>query len=327
MNLKSLWRSISNAKKSARRFVFPALIVGSIAGNAAAAETGPWPNVPLPTLGGKQFWTDRFIYSGWRIQENALTGHARLLDPGNVRRCWGGYAACRAIFERIRVERGIEPHDGHLVILVHGLGRSRASFGGLERALKAAGYQVAAISYASTRRPVARNADDIEELIGTLEGVDRVSFVTHSLGGLLVRELLSREDAPWRRQIAVNALVMTAPPNQGSRMADILQYAPPINLMLWHGLFDSRTRAVAALPAPDAPFAIIAAGRGGTGWNPLLPGDDDLIVSVEETRLEGAAAWMRVDGIHTFVMNYPDSIAATINFIEHRRFEAPGEEG
>ena len=65
------------------------------------------------------------------------------------------------------------------------------------------------------------------------------------------------------------------------------------------------------------------AGRGGTGWNPLLAGDDDSIVSVEETRLDGAAAWMWVDGIHTFVMNYPDSIAAIIDFIEHGRFGGP----
>ncbi len=318
---------MSTIRKSTRRAAFPALILGGIAGHAMAAETEVWPNIPMPTLGGKQFWTDRYFYSGWRIQENVVTGHARLLDPGNVRRCWGAYVACRAVFERIRVERGIEPHAGHLVILVHGLGRSRASLGGLERALTSAGYRVAAMSYASTRRSVARNADDLNELIENLEGVDRISFVTHSLGGLVVRDLLAREGTPWRGRIAVNALVMTAPPSRGSRMADILQYVPPVNLILWRGLFDSRTRAVATLPAPDVPFAIIAAGRGGMGWNPILKGDDDLIVSVEETRLDGAAGWMRVDGIHAFVMNYPDSIAATIDFIEHKRFGEPGEEG
>jgi pimeloyl-ACP methyl ester carboxylesterase len=316
-----------NAKKSARRVALPALILCAIAGNAVAAEPGAWPNIPFPTLGGKQFWTDRYLNSGWRIQENALTGHARLLDPGNVRRCWGTYEACRAVFERIRADRRIEPYNGHLVILVHGLGRSRASLGGLERALKAAGYQVAAISYASTRRSVARNADDLNELIESLEGVDRISFVTHSLGGLVVRDLLARAESPWRKRIEVNALVMTAPPSRGSRMADVLQYVPPVNLILWRGLFDSRTSAVAALPAPDVPFAIIAAGRGGMGWNPILKGDDDLIVSVEETRLDGAADWMRVDGIHAFVMNYPDSIAATVDFIENRHFGDPEMDG
>lgn len=84
---------MASAKKSTRRFALPALILGGMAGNAMAAEAGAWPNIPFPTLGGKQFWTDRYIYSGWRIQENVITGHSRLLDPGDMRRCWGAFAA------------------------------------------------------------------------------------------------------------------------------------------------------------------------------------------------------------------------------------------
>lgn len=317
MILRLLRHRISNGCESPARAAFPRPTPAAVERFAAR------PNIPFPTLGGKQFWTDRYLFSGWRIQENAVTGHSRLLDPGDVRRCWGAYGACREAFERIRADRGIAPCHGHLVILVHGLGRSRASLGRLRRGLEAAGYRVAAVSHASTRRSVARNADDLAELIENLETVDRVSFVTHSLGGLMVRDMLSRADAPWRKRIAVNALVMTAPPSRGSRMADILQFVPPINLILWRGLFDSRTISVANLPVPDVPFAIIAAGNGKRGWNPLLEGDDDLIVSVDETRLDCASGWMRVNGIHAFVMNHPDSIAATKYFLEHRRFDDP----
>jgi len=291
-----------------------------VAGTDFPAHRCARASISLPTLGGQQFWTDRFLHAGWRIQESTITGRARLLDPWNVRHSRGDFETCRAAFERIRAAQRIEPYRGHLVILVHGLGRTRRSVGRLGRALRQAGYQVAAIGYASTRRSVARNADDLADLMENLEGVDRVSFVTHSLGGLVVRDLLARPAAPWRNRIAVNALVMTAPPSRGSRMADILQYVPPINLILWRGLLDSRSRVVAALPAPDVPFAIIAAGRGGKGWNPVLTGDDDLIVSVAETHLDGAAAWMRVDGIHALVLNYPASLKAIIAFIENRCF-------
>ena len=45
----------------------------------------------MPTLGGKVFWGDNFIYAGWRIQENVVTGHHRLLDPDDVRQAWGTY--------------------------------------------------------------------------------------------------------------------------------------------------------------------------------------------------------------------------------------------
>ena len=304
------------------RFLLLVAFFGVVSDMAAANRAAPWPNVPLATLGGRQFWADRYLHAGWRIQENVFTGHARLLDPGDIRRCWGPYATCRAEFERIRAERELAPYGGHLVLLVHGLGRSRASFGGLEAALRNAGYETAAISYPSTRRGLAANADTLQELVENLEGVERVSFVTHSLGGLLVRELLSR-DAAWRGRVEVDAAVMIAPPNQGSAMADVLQYAPPVNLILWRGLFDATSERAGALPAPDVPFGIVAAGRGGIGYNPFLAGDDDLIVRVEETRLDGAADWLLVRGLHAFVMNSPETVRAVTSFLEHGKFGTP----
>lgn len=278
------------------------------------------PNLPFPTLGGKQVWADRYLYAGWRIQENVITGHARLLDPANIRRCWGGFETCRARFDRLRAERKIAPYRGHLVLLVHGLGRSRASFGGLEAALREAGYQVAGVEYPSTRRSLAANADSLQEVIAAFEGVDRISFVTHSLGGLVVRELLSR-DADWRGRIAVNAVIMTAPPSRGSALADTLVHVPPVNWILGPGLTAATTEATRGLSAPDAPFAVIAAGRGDErGYNPWLAGDDDMLVAVEETRLAGAAGWMQVRAAHTFVMNHPDSIRAVKMFLDNQRF-------
>lgn len=304
------------------RFIVPFVLAGILSDMAAANPATAWPNVALPTLGGRQFWADRYLHGGWRIQENVLTGHARLLDPRDVRRCWGRYDACRTAFERIRVERDIAPYGEHLVLLVHGLGRSRASFGALKRALADAGYDVATIAWPSTRRGLGANADDIETLLGELEGVRRISFVTHSLGGLLVRDLLAR-NAAWRDRIAVESVVMIAPPSGGSAMADVLQYVPPVNLLLWRGLFDATSRHVATLPAPDVPFGIIAAGRGGAGYNPLLAGDNDLVVRVDETRLEGAADWVRVTGLHAVVMNAPDTVRAVLNFLEFQRFGDP----
>lgn len=300
-----------------------AAVLLSMTGQAVAAAPAPWPNLALPTLGGKQLWADRYLYAGWRIQENVLTGHARLLDPNDIRRSWGSFEACRAKFERIRAERGIRPYEGHLVVLIHGLGRSPASFGGLEAALHRNGYQVAAIAYPSTRRSLSENAESLLELIENLEGVDRLSFVTHSLGGLLVRELLGR-DAPWRDRIAVNAIVMIAPPSRGAAIADALDGVPPVDWILGAGLDAATTSGARALPAPDVPFGIIAAGRDGDGYNPFLAGDDDLLVRVDETRLAGAADWLYVPAVHAFVMNHPATIRATLNFLEYQRFTAFG---
>ena len=68
----------------------------STAANAAATavEVGPL-NLPFSTGGGKQFWTDVDYCQGWRIQQNAVTGHCRLLDPSDVRHAWGTLGQCQ----------------------------------------------------------------------------------------------------------------------------------------------------------------------------------------------------------------------------------------
>lgn len=47
------------------------------------------PNIPFPTTGGKTAWNTLADWWGWRVQENKLTGHIRILDPGGIRQAWG----------------------------------------------------------------------------------------------------------------------------------------------------------------------------------------------------------------------------------------------
>ena len=47
------------------------------------------PNIPFPTMGGKVFWDTLAQYNGWRLQQNEITKHCRILDPNDVRRAWG----------------------------------------------------------------------------------------------------------------------------------------------------------------------------------------------------------------------------------------------
>lgn len=59
------------------------------------------PNVNFPTMGGVLFWNDIANVNGWRMQQNTITQHIRILDPQDVRRAWGGMEAMERIFERI----------------------------------------------------------------------------------------------------------------------------------------------------------------------------------------------------------------------------------
>ena len=59
------------------------------------------PNLEMPTMGGKVWWTNLVEYDGWKVQENKITHHCRILDNNNNRRAWGGVDKIQALFETI----------------------------------------------------------------------------------------------------------------------------------------------------------------------------------------------------------------------------------
>lgn len=72
-----------------------------IAGNADKLKEISMPNIPTPTLGGKVFWNTIASEQGWKLQQNQITHHVRLLDPYNVRRAWGGEEEMKRILAEI----------------------------------------------------------------------------------------------------------------------------------------------------------------------------------------------------------------------------------
>ena len=171
---------------------------------------------PLPTLGGRQFWIDRHFHAGWRIQQNVFTDHFRLLDPEDRRHAWGDKTEVEGAFEKIREDRQLRPASPHLVVLLHGWGRTRYMFDALSENLAAAGYEVAKLSYPSTQQDLARHAADLAALLSRLEGSERVSFVTHSLGAMVLRRMLADEPR-FENGITLDRAVLIAPPKPRRR--------------------------------------------------------------------------------------------------------------
>lgn len=284
-------------------------------------EPAPFANLPWPTLGGKQIWADIFIHGQWRIQRNVYTGHCRLLDRNNIRRCWGTYDHCRGVYERHRQHNAIESGGRHMVLLVHGLGRSAGAFTETEQALREAGYQAASVNYPSTRQGIAAHATNLDQLIGALEDVDTVSFVTHSLGALVIRDLLARDSA-WKSRLDIHRIIMIGPPNQGSHLAERLNKLTAYQWLTGESGQELASGFATKLPIPDVEFGIIAGGRGDDiGFNPLLPGDDDGFVTVDETWLDGARDRLIVNTTHGLLDEHPITIAATISFLRDGQFE------
>jgi pimeloyl-ACP methyl ester carboxylesterase len=278
-------------------------------------------NLRLPTFGGKQLWADEFLYAGYRIQQNQMSGHHRLLAPDDTRLAWGTWTHCHEFFTRLRETRDIERPSRHLVVLLHGVFRSKDSWGPMTRALRRAGYDAQPVNYPSTRRSLEEHAEQVERVLDRSEDVDRVSFVCHSMGGIVTRVLLGRQGA-WRKRIDVNRVVMIATPNRGAEIAEALSGVPLFGPTAGPSVDQLRPGRIAAVPVPDVPFGTVAGSSGRpSGYNPLLPGDDDMTVTVDSTRLPGAEDELVVQAVHTFVMVKPEVVAATLRYLKTGRFQ------
>ncbi len=212
--------------------------------------------------------------------------------------------------------------ESDIVVLLHGLARGPASLAGLERALTRAGYRVLNVPYPSRRKTIERLvAEDLAPLLkNELAHETRpVHFVTHSLGGLLVREYL-RTPPPF----ALGRIVMLAPPSQGSELADKLG-----GFALYHWingptgaqLTTGQDGAPARLPVPDCEIGIIVGTRN---VNPLyarlIPGPNDGKVSVERAKLDGMADFLEVPHSHTWLMCRRSVQAQVVAFLASGRF-------
>lgn len=274
------------------------------------------PNVAAPTAGGQQFWSDIAWRDGWRIQRHAWTGHARLLDETDVRRAWGSETACHIALDDL-LPLAARARTKRVVVVLHGLWRTRGAMSKLKTEFEVAEVEVVDVAYASTRRSIDEHAATLAELLNGLPGEGReISFVTHSLGALITRALLARQHDPWRARHALGRAVFIAPPNGGASLAQWAKRIPGALLVYGKPSREIAEGIADTLPSPPLPFATIAAGRGTEGgWNPLIPGDDDGVVGVSETHLEGEAASLFIEGTHTFVMRTDAAVQAAVSFI------------
>lgn len=281
-------------------------------------------NIPMKTLGGRQFWGDRLFRSGWRIQQNVIDQHHRLLDPFDYRHAYGSYDECLNKLREVEKDQSLPAMSGKAVIMIHGIIRSSKSFSSMAAQFQKRGWTSVGFDYPSTRVSLEDSAKYLHEVIESLDGIEEIDLVVHSMGGLVVRTYLGKYEPDQR----IKRMVMMGTPNSGSPLADILQsnllyqtVAGPAGQKLGTDHED-----ILSLPIPQFEFGIVAGGRGDdTGFNPLIPGDDDGTVSVESAKLSGARDVIVVPVLHSFLMMKPDVISAVERFLETGAFRETGE--
>jgi hypothetical protein len=282
------------------------------------------------TAGGKQFWADICFFHDWRIQRNALTGHHRLLDGANHREASGTYENCRQALDEIRRRDNLPPMQGKAVVILHGLFRTRSAMARLRSAIAEGGnYSVFCMGYPTTRGSVADHARSLDSAVRSLEGITELNFVAHSLGNLVVRH--------WLKDLAdggmslpagqtFGRMVMLAPPNFQPQLATKLLSTQFATFVAGAAAEQMATRwedLESRLTTPPFEFGVLAGGKGdGHGYNPLIPGDDDGVVTVESTRLPGARDFRCLSVLHSFFMNNRKVHELTARFLAHGYFES-----
>ena len=194
------------------------------------------------------------------------------------------------------------------VVLLHGLGRTQLSMVALEYALERAGYTVWNEGYPSRSATVEQLAPVVGAAVEACRAhrPAKIHFVTHSMGGILVRQYFRDHTVAEAGRV-----VMLAPPNRGSAIVDANRergwfrwFTGPAGQQLGTAA-DSLPNT---LPVPPLEIGIIAGRYDGK-------------VSVDSTRLEGMKAHLVVDSAHTFIMNSPAVIRQVKAFLRDGAFE------
>ncbi len=314
-----------------RRVAIGILLTGAatrLNGQEKQTDTSMWDSLPnwnTPTLGGSQFWTDHHWRRGWRIQENALTHHWRLIDANNIRHAWGSREACE-------VELYAKVPDSSLpmssaVMYLHGLMRTARSMSSIgEYVHEHADLPAIFFEYASTRRPISEHAIALREVLNSLPENLRLSFVGHSMGNIVLRHLIgdlqaAQDDAMLRR---FDRVVMLGPPNQGASIARQLAKTELYGFVTGKGgleLGPGWEEFASKLAIPHCEFGIVAGNMHNSRvQNPLIEGDSDFVVTVEETMLEGAKELIEVPQLHSFLMDDPVVQSSVTSFLTSGRF-------
>jgi len=209
------------------------------------------------------------------------------------------------------------------VVLLHGMARTEGSMSKLAKELKNEGYVVSNYGYPSTSLKIDEIAKvHVPEAIAGCGNAENVNFVTHSLGGIVLRKYLSLHTFE-----KLGRVVMLGPPNQGSEIVDKLKNVPgfklingPAGLQLGTGE-DSVPNTLGPVTYP---VGIIA---GSSTFNlvlsQMLPNPNDGKVSVERTKVEGMSDHVVMPVTHTFMMKNNDVITQVKVFLKSGKFKFP----
>lgn len=212
-------------------------------------------------------------------------------------------------FPRLLADSAADSPHAEWVVLLHGLFATRRSMRKLEKQLSELGYHILNWDYPTLLRTCKEHVNRLLPVVEKLEQdptVRAIHFVTHSMGGILVRYALHD-----RKISKVKRIVMLAPPNQGSHLTRLS--LGPFRWLL--PSIAELSEAEDSLPNrlvldDEVEVGIIAAAR-------------DLIVKVSATHLDQQREHCTVATNHFQLPKQEQVVARVVNFLRQGSFEEP----
>jgi triacylglycerol lipase len=213
-------------------------------------------------------------------------------------------------------------NNGETVVVLHGLARSSASMSHMVRALEKAGYKVCNIAYPSREHSIeVLTMQFVAPAVRTClsNKTDKAHFVTHSMGGVIVRQL-----AKSATDLKIGRVVMLSPPNHGSEVVDKLGELSLFRAINGPAGLQLATREDSVPRSLGAASFDVGIITGSRTINPflslLIPGEDDGKVSIESAKLEGMTGFCVMPASHPFIMKNKSVIEQTLAFLAQGRF-------
>ncbi|MDD4149333.1 MAG: hypothetical protein PHE33_04835 [Bacteroidales bacterium] len=209
------------------------------------------------------------------------------------------------------------------VFLLHGYANPKSIMRKIDKDLRKGGFNTENYAYSS----IYRDLDTIGKnlyLDIIKQNLDSVSFVTHSMGGLVVRAMLkysgTDDDFPF-----IYRIVMISPPNQGADIADFLKSYAILRPLLGPNVEKMETDSASytnQLPIPcNIEIGIIIGKRGKKkGYNLLIEGDNDGLIKPENTLLGNEKDTISLELDHLSLIFRKKSRTKVIKFMKTGHF-------
>ncbi len=213
--------------------------------------------------------------------------------------------------------------DDELVVLAHGLARSGNAMWKLAGRIEEAGYHVCVIDYSTIGQSLdSMLSETQDEIDQCLNNENRVHFVGHSLGGLVIRSYLEKHQN-FVDSKRLGEVVLMGTPNHGSEVAD--HFDGRLLMDIAGGTSQSLVTGERSLGeiigAPSYEAGVIAGTNSNGATNRFFDGPNDGLVSVDSSKVANMKDFITIDVGHSIMRYDADVAEQTIHFLQYGQFD------